>query len=355
MSQLAPASANGEYTRSPSAFRADRLPPVPIFREEATESEGRGENNTPRRRRPIYRLYAGKACPWAHRTMMVAALRNLVPADVLDVTLLEPGDEGLWEFVGGPGAPGAYGCETLKELYELCLSGIDRQGKSYSGRATAPLLVQVPGPEEQGPPYVVCNESADIARLLNELGRRAAIEGIGVGGAGVELYPESHREDIDTWIAELYDGLNNGVYRAGFARSQAAKDRAVADVAATLDRVESTLQTTRYLCGTESPTLADVFLFTTLFRFDAVYAPLFGCTLRRVADLGATSGFVRDLYQQNGVAATCDAEGAMRQYYTTLFPLNPSGHIPPLPPYLAPENLAEPHGRESMGQSKSPS
>jgi len=322
MSQLAPTTADGEYVRAPSAFRADGLP----------NTDGP---------RPSYRLYAGKTCPWAHRTMMVAALASL-PTETLGVTLLEPGEEGLWEFKGGPTAPGALGCTTLRELYGLCVGG------TYSGRATAPLLVQVTE-DGGGPPRIVCNESSDIAKLLNELGRRESerME----GHDGLDLYPDSHKDEIDAWVDELYKGLNNGVYRAGFASTQSAKDRASTDVARTLDRIEATLSTSRYLCGTRAPSLADVFLFTTLLRFDAVYANLFGCSLRQVAAMEATYGFLRDMYQLKGVAPTCDIRGTMQQYYTTLFPLNPSGLVPLLPPSLSTDSLTAPHGREEIDRN----
>ncbi|GAC1458286.1 MAG: hypothetical protein NVSMB70_02660 [Chamaesiphon sp.] len=162
----------------------------------------------------------------------------------------------------------------------------------------------------------------------------------------LDLYPEELRETIDQWNEKIYHAVNNGVYRCGFAQTQAAYDKACDELFAVLDEIEAVLATSRYLCG-DQVTLTDVRLFTTLFRFDIVYYGLFKCNRRRIQDYENLGPYLRDLYQLRGVAGTCDLEAVKRDYYGNLFPLNPGDIIPAGPDVTS---LLEPHERENKSK-----
>jgi putative glutathione S-transferase len=162
----------------------------------------------------------------------------------------------------------------------------------------------------------------------------------------LDLYPKELREKIDSWNEQIYNSVNNGVYRCGFAQTQEAYNEACNELFATLDKIDAVLETNRYLCG-DSLTLADVRLFTTLFRFDIAYYGLFKCNRRRIQDYQNLGAYLRDLYQLPGVAGTCDMESVKQDYYGNLFPLNP-GSIVPVGPDMG--NLLEPHGRDRVGR-----
>lgn len=304
MSQMAPRSRTGDYLRPDSQFRnvvsADPAAQFPA-------EPGR------------YRLLVGWGCPWAHRTLVVRALKGL--ESVISVGVVAPSpEEGGWIF-----EQPEEGCYTLREFYQQLQPG-------YQGRCTVPVLWDT---QQQ---KIVNNESADIIVILNEAFNSFAQH------PDLELYPEKLRSCIDHWNDKIYEAVNNGVYRCGFAQSQAAYEQACQQLFATLDEIEQTLATQRYLCGSQ-PTLADVRLFTTLFRFDTVYYTLFKCNQRRIVDYPNLSGYVRDLYQLPGVAATCKLEAVKQEYYSNLFPLNPGGLVP-LGPVL---DFAAPHHREAVG------
>jgi len=163
----------------------------------------------------------------------------------------------------------------------------------------------------------------------------------------LNLYPEELKEKIDWWNEKIYHAVNNGVYRCGFAQSQEAYNQACNELFATLDEIEIALQTHRYLCG-DNLTLADVRLFTTLFRFDSVYYSLFKCNRRRIRDYENLGAYLRDLYQLPGVADTCDVETVKRDYYGNLFPLNPGGIIPDGPDM---SYLNQPHNRDRISKA----
>jgi putative glutathione S-transferase len=184
---------------------------------------------------------------------------------------------------------------------------------------------------------IVNNESSEIIRMLN-----AAFDG--VGAAPGDYYPAALRAEIDALNARIYDTLNNGVYKAGFATTQAAYDEAVVPLFGTLDGLEGLLGTRRYLVG-DQLTEADIRLFTTLVRFDAVYVGHFKCNLRRLVDYSNLWAYTRELYQWPGIAATVDFQHIRRHYYESHRTLNPSG-IVPAGPLL---DFDQPHGRELMG------
>lgn len=302
MSRLAPSDDTGSYTRPASEFRAAVTPDGPYPPE-----AGR------------YRLIVGMGCPWAHRTLVTRALKGL--EDALPLWRVSPSpNEGVWLFEN-PGSE----WRSLPALYQTAQSG-------YSGRSTVPVLW------DTHTRTIVNNESADIIKILNSGFNELA------SYPDLDLYPAERQDTIDRWNDRIYHTVNNGVYRCGFAQTQAAYEAACTRLFETLDDADQHLRRQRYLCG-DRLTLADVRLFTTLFRFDAVYHGLFKCDRQRLRDYPHLWPYARDLYQQPGVAATCDLDTIRRDYYGNLFPLNPGGIIPLGP---APQAWQTPHQRDSV-------
>ncbi|NJC37713.1 putative glutathione S-transferase [Xanthomonas arboricola] len=268
-----------------------------------------------------YHLYVSLACPWAHRTLIFRRLKGL--ESLIDVSVVNwlMRDQG-WTFDPGPGVI-ADPVHHAKRLYEVYLNA-DPQ---YSGRVTVPVLW------DRERDTVVSNESADIIRMFN-----SAFDA--VGAADGDFYPAPLREQIDALNTRIYDTVNNGVYKAGFATTQAAYEEAVVPLFETLDWLEARLGEHRYLCG-EVLTEADWRLFTSLVRFDAVYVGHFKCNLRRIADYPHLSGFLRELYQMPGIADTVNFQHIKGHYYQSHGTINPTG-IVPLGPLL---DLQAPHGR----------
>ena len=304
MSKLAPKNSSGAYVRPTSQFRSfvgtEKDNPYP-------PASGR------------YCLYVGLGCPWAHRTLAVWTLKGL--EDAISVSIVSPsGDEGIWVF-----STPEENCRTLPELYQLAKPG-------YKGRCTVPVLW------DSNTKTIVNNESAEIIVMLNSQFNEFA------KNPHLDLYPDELKQQIDLWNNKIYTTVNNGVYRCGFAQTQAAYEQACTELFSTLDEIDRVLETNRYLCG-ERVTLADIRLFTTLFRFDIVYYSLFKCNRRRIQDYSHLGAYLRDLYQLPGVANTCDLKSIKQDYYGNLFPLNPGGIIP-LGPDL--NNLLEPHDRAKI-------
>ena len=271
-----------------------------------------------------YHLYVSLACPWAHRTVIVRMLKGL--EDVISLSVVDPlRDERGWRF--GPDFPDPleHGWGYLSEAYAAT-------DPAFDGRVTVPTLW------DTATNRVVNNESADILVMLNEEFDAFATR------PDLDLYPAALRPEIDELNAWVYDAINNGVYKSGFAATQEAYDAAVHPLFAALERADERLATRRYLFGAE-PTLADWRLFTTLVRFDAVYVTHFKCNLRRIADFAHLSGYLRDLYQHPGVAATVDFDQIKRHYFMTHPSINPT-RIVPAGPLL---DLDAPHGREPVG------
>ena len=265
-----------------------------------------------------YHLYVAAACPWCHRTMIVRSLMGL--DDAIGISYLDPiRDARGWEFSGGPFVDEIEGMHYLAEAYRR--SAPD----GFDGRVTAPVLW------DREAKRIVNNESSEIIRMF-ELGN--------FGGGGPELYPPALAGEIDAINARVYETLNDGVYRCGFARTQAAYEEAFRPLFQTLDWLEGLLGERRYLLG-DSPTEADWRLFPTLVRFDAVYYSHFKCNLRRIVDYPNLWGYTRDLYQLPGIATTVALDEIKRHYYGTHRELNPSG-IVPLGPAL---DFDAPHGR----------
>lgn len=271
-----------------------------------------------------YHLYVSYACPWAHRTLIVRALRGL--DQVISASVVDPfmGPDG-WHFSDGPGCDldEVNGAGLLREVYL-------RADPKFTGRITVPILWD----KQTG--TIVNNESTEIIRMLNTA--------FGPGLAtkpDTDFWPEGLRDASDAMRDRIYDRFNNGVYRAGFALSQQAYDGAVVDVFAVLDELEAILAQQRYLCSDTRIVEADICAFTTLLRFDPVYVGHFKCNLRRVVDHPNLWGYLRDLYQTPGVAQTCRMDHIKQHYYRSHESVNPTGVVP-----LGPEiDLESPHGR----------
>jgi putative glutathione S-transferase len=304
MSQIAPRNSSGEYIRPASQLRN--------FINSNPDNPYQSEVNR-------YRLFVGLSCPWAHRTLVVRALKGL--ENVISVSIVVPsGDEGIWIL-----EKEIEGCHTIPELYQRSQNG-------YNGRATVPVLW------DEKTKTIVNNESGEIIVILNSQFNQWATN------PNLNLYPEELKETIDFWNEKIYHGVNNGVYRCGFAQTQEAYEKACNELFNILDEIDQVLEKKRYLCG-DILTLADVRLFTTLFRFDIAYYGLFKCNRKRIIDYENLGAYLRDIYQLPGIAQTCDLEQVKKDYYGNLFPLNPGGIIP-LGPDIA--NLLEPHGREKL-------
>jgi putative glutathione S-transferase len=255
-----------------------------------------------------YHLYVSLACPWASRALIMRAWKKLEPHITLSVTHWLMGDDG-WTFRLAPGViPDSLHASTyLHQLYT-------RAEPHYTGKVTVPVLW------DKQSDTIVNNESADIIRMFNSAFSK-------VGASDTDYYPEARRAEIDAVNDRVYTTLNNGVYRAGFARSQEAYEQAAAGVFETLDWLEERLARARFLVG-DQPTEADVRLFTTLVRFDAVYHGHFKCNIRRLVDYPNLFGYARDLYQMPGVAETVDFDHIKHHYYMSHPNINPSRIVP---------------------------
>ncbi len=268
-----------------------------------------------------YHLYVSLACPWAHRTLIFRKLKKL--QEIVSVSVVHHflGKDG-WTFKLGEGGTGdtLYGLDFLHQIYTKADPG-------YSGRVSVPVLW------DRKEETIVSNESAEIIRMLT-----AAFNAW--GDASLDFYPAELRSEIDAINGRVYETVNNGVYRAGFATSQAAYEEAFGELFATLDFLDHRLSGQRYLFGGRI-TEADWRLFTTLVRFDPVYAGHFKCNLRRIADYPNLSNYVRDLYQMPGVAETVDIGHVKKHYYGSHESINPTRIVP-----VGPEiDYMKPHDR----------
>jgi putative glutathione S-transferase len=255
--------------------------------------------------RDRYHLYVAMTCPWAGRVLFARAVKHLEP--LISVSLVDPvlTDQG-WAFGAGPAKDPIKGLRYLHQIYTAALA-------DYSGRATVPVLWD----KLRG--TIVNNESADILRMFNR-----SFEALIT--PTIDLYPDELAADIDTLNGRLYDKLNNGVYRAGFASTQNAYETAFADVFDMLDELEMRLASGPYLLG-ERLTETDIRLFVTLVRFDAAYHGLFKCNLRRLADYPRLTRYLERVLAIDGVAATVNLDHIKRGYYS-IRALNPLGIVP---------------------------
>jgi len=275
-----------------------------------------------------YHLYVSYACPWAHRTLIVRELKGLQDAISFDAVHPVMGREG-WVF--DPSFPGSTPDRVngKARLYEVYLTS----DTAYTGRVTTPVLWD----KHRG--VIVNNESSDIIRMMNAAFAAA-------GASGPDLYPQALHDEIEAINRRVYRNVNNGVYRCGFATAQDAYEEAFHELFEALDELELHLGTQRYLAG-DRMTEADLRLFTTLIRFDAVYFGHFKCNLRQLRDYHNLSNFVRELYQLPGVAGTVRFDQIKIHYYRSHPTINPTG-IVPLGPLL---DFTKPHDRDRISQA----
>jgi len=268
-----------------------------------------------------YHLYVSLACPWAHRTLIMRKLKKLESAISLSVVNFLMREKG-WTFSEDlPDHENGRSC--LHEVYTLA-------DPKFTGRVTVPVLW------DRETRTIVNNESSEIMRMFNA-------EFNTIGDASLDFYPEALRSEIDQVNEFIYAGINNGVYRCGFATTQEAYEEAFGQLFAALDQVDERLASQRYLVG-DQISEADWRLFTTLVRFDPVYVGHFKCNLRRIADSPHLSGYLRELYQVPGIADTVDFMHIKNHYYQSHIQVNPTGVVP-----LGPElDLLQAHGREGL-------
>jgi putative glutathione S-transferase len=268
-----------------------------------------------------YHLYISWACPWACRTAIMRELKGLQDVIGLSVVAAEI-KENSWEFLDEPGAiPDTV--NNTEYLWQLYL----KADPNYSGRVTVPVLW------DKQTNTIVNNESREIIRMFDTQFNDFAQEDI-------DFYPQDLRKVVDETIDKIYQPINNGVYRAGFATSQSAYDEAVTELFDNLDYWEKVLGEQRYLCGNKI-TEADWCVFTTLFRFDTVYYVHFKCNIRHITDYPNLWNYLKELYQYPGVKATCNIDHIKRHYYKSHPKVNPT-RIVPKGPLI---NFDEPHNR----------
>lgn len=255
-----------------------------------------------------YHLYVSLACPWAHRTLILRKLKgleSLIDVSVVSWLMLENG----WTFDTALGSTG-----DKLDHFDFMHQRYTADTPDYTGRVTVPVLW------DKKLKRIVSNESAEIIRMFN-----SAFDGL--TGNELDFYPAPLRGEIDALNDRIYPAVNNGVYRAGFATSQQAYEEAFDEVFAELDHLERVLGANRYLSG-EHLTEADIRLFTTMIRFDAVYHGHFKCNLRRIADYPNLSNWLRELYQWPGIAETVDFQHIKNHYYGSHKTINPTGVVP---------------------------
>ncbi len=303
----------GRFVRSESHFR-DRV----------TADGSTGFPAAPGR----YHLYVSLACPWAHRTLIFRKLKQLERVISLSVVDWLMGEQG-WAFSEREGCipDMVNGARYLHEIYAKAKPG-------YTGRVTVPVLWD----KETG--TIVNNESAEIIRMLNS-------EFDEWGDPGINLFPAAHRREIDTVNAFVYDRVNNGVYKAGFATTQEAYEEAFDALFTALDGIETRLGRQRYLVGNRL-TEADWRLFTTLVRFDPVYVGHFKCNRQRLVDYPNLWSYARELYQVPGVAETVNMRHIKGHYYQSHRTINPTGIVPKGPDI----DLALPHDRARLAAAE---
>ena len=272
-----------------------------------------------------YHLYVSLACPWAHRTLILRKLKgleSLIDVSVVSWLMLENG----WTFDQNLGSTG-----DKLDHFDFMHQRYTADTADYTGRVTVPVLW------DKKLKRIVSNESAEIIRMFN-----SAFDDL--TGNDLDFYPAPLRSEIDALNERIYPAVNNGVYRAGFATSQNAYEEAFDDVFAELDHLEQVLGANRYLTG-EYLTEADVRLFTTLIRFDAVYHGHFKCNLRRISDYSNLSNWLREMYQWPGVAETVDFQHIKHHYYGSHKTINPTGVVPKGPK----QDFTVAHDRDRLG------
>jgi len=255
-----------------------------------------------------YHLYVSYACPWAHRTLIYRSLKKL--EDIITVSVVNPKMTDIsWDFEDYPGATGdtLYKVKTMQEIY-------DKAADDFDGVVTVPVLW------DKKTQTIVNNESSEIIRMLD-----SAFNGL--TGSDETYYPDEFKAEIDEVNEFIYHNINNGVYKTGFARTQAAYEKAFDKLFSALDEIEYRLAKQRYLVG-DRLTEADLRLFPTLIRFDSVYVGHFKCNLKRIEDYANLSNYVRDIYQVPGIKETVNMDHIKTHYYWSHTSINPTRIVP---------------------------
>ena len=312
---------NGKFERSAAQFRNWLTPdggPGPQGQKGFAAEKNR------------YHLYVSYACPWAHRALIYRTLFGL--EDFIDVSYTDwfMGENG-WTFNGEDDFVGdkLYGVEKFYEIYL-------KADPKYSGRVTVPVLW------DKQEETIVSNESADIIRMFNSAFQNLEAD-------TPDLYPENKRDKIDELNKRIYETVNNGVYKAGFATKQDAYEDALYPLFETLDDMEGLLSNQRFLCG-DLVTEADWRFFTTLFRFDAVYHGHFKCNVRKISEYENLWAYTRDLFQQPGIAATTNLHHVKHHYYVSHDMVNPTQIVP-----VGPDtDFNAPHNRDQIDSKTLP-
>ncbi len=291
MQGLGPADSSGNYQRVPSEAREALIP-------SQKDLLNRSKDDLPM-------LIIGRSCPWAHRTWLVYEIKELHNhLNLLQAKADHQGGRWLIE-------PSWMGCKSLLELYKLC-------EKKPNHRATVPVMID-PKPKEKVKPELLCNESLKLVEALNSWPSNKN---------SINLYPKELKEKIDTWSILLQSKVNDGVYKCGFARNQNSYNTASEELFNALSKVEKSLsQQGPWLCG-DLLTLADIRLFPTLIRWEAVYAPLFKCNEKPLWLFPEICEWRRRFFNLSKVAETCNVNNWREDYFGALFPLNPSNIIP---------------------------
>ena len=297
-------SLNGEWQSEVQWVRSSKgafLRDQSVFRDQLSDDDHTAFPIEPNR----YHLYVSGACPWAHRVILVRQLFGL--EDFVSVSRVHPlMMEHGWVF-SGQFTDELYGVQKLHDIYV-------KADAQYTGRVTVPILY------DRKSETIVNNESSEIIRMFNANAPRTQ-------RLNLDLYPSHLRSEIDTWNERIYHGLNNGVYRCGFATTQTAYEGAVHELFATLNELESHLTDRRYMMGDEL-TETDIRLFPTLVRFDPVYHGHFKCNLKKLSEFPNLHSYTQRLFREEGVAATCALDEIKSHYYGSHLTINPTGIIP---------------------------
>ena len=291
MNGLAPSDSSGNYERPTNLQKQIAIPTK-------EDLKSRDRNQLPG-------LIIGKSCPWAHRTWIIYEVKGLKKSINLYVAQVDKVG-GRWQL-----EPSIHGCKTLQELYKKC-------GNYHSKRATVPILFD-PGSERKSNFKLINNESSELVEILNDWP---------IYDQKIELYPRKYKEQIIYWQNLIQENINNGVYKCGFARNQQAYEKASENLFSTLNIIEEHLQSNGpWLCG-KNLSIADIRLFPTLIRWEAIYYPLFKCSNKPIKSFPNIIKWRKKIFNMYNIKKTCDVDTWRKDYFGSLFPLNPSNIIP---------------------------
>ena len=291
MNGLAPSDSNGNYKRPINLQQQIQIP---------TEKDLKNRAST-----QMPGLIVGKSCPWAHRTWIIHEIKGLKKSINLHIAEVDAAG-GRWIL-----DPPIQGCKTLQELYGKC-------GNHQSRRATVPMLFD-PGNEPEAKLRLINNESAELVEILNNWP---------IYDHEIDLNPSKYKKQIIHWQNLIQENINNGVYKCGFARNQKAYEKASEDLFSVLNIIEENLQSNGpWLCG-KFFTIADIRLFPTLIRWEAIYHPLFKCSKKSIKSFPYILKWRKKIFNMYDIKKTCDIDAWRKDYYGALFPINPSSIIP---------------------------